>query len=128
MNPVMVVAAAAGGAIGAVPRYLLATKIGRWVSTGFPWGTFAVNVPGCAGMVALVELMALSRLPSPDIRALPTVGLLGGFATFAAFSLDAVLPIERQQWVLALLYVVGSVLLPPAIFVVDLRFVLRVVA
>lgn len=128
MNPGMIVAVAVGGAVGAVARYLLSTQIGHWVGTGFPWGTFVVNVLGCAIMGALVESMALSWSPSPEIRALLTVGVLGGFTTFSAFSLDAVLLIERQQWVLALLYVLGSVLLSLAGFFGGLRLVRLVLA
>ncbi len=134
LNPGMIVAVAAGGAICAVARYLLAMQIGHWVGTGFPWGTLTVNVLGCAIMGALVELTALSWSPSPEMRALRTVGGLGGFTTvsafsaFSAFSLDAILLIERQQWALAPLYVVGSVLLSLAEFVGGLRLVRLVVA
>jgi CrcB protein len=111
MNFGMVAAVAAGGAIGAVARYLLATQVGHWLGTGFPWGTFAVNIIGCAIMGVLTELFALAWSPSPELRALLTVGILGGFTTFSAFSLDTILLMERQVWAAALLYVLGSVLL-----------------
>lgn len=116
MNFGMVAAVAAGGAIGAVARYLLATQVGHWLGTGFPWGTFAVNVIGCAIMGVLTELFALAWSPSPELRALLTVGILGGFTTFSAFSLDTILLMERQVWAAALLYVLGSVLLSLAGF------------
>jgi CrcB protein len=116
MNFGMVAAVAAGGAIGAVGRYLLATQVGHWFGTGFPWGTFAVNVIGCAIMGVLTELFALAWSPSPELRALLTVGILGGFTTFSAFSLDTILLMERQVWAAALLYVLGSVLLSLAGF------------
>ena len=128
VNPGMIVAVAVGGAIGAAGRYLVATQVGHWLGTGFPWGTFAVNVLGCAIMGGLVELMALSWSPSPEIRALLTVGVLGGFTTFSAFSLDAMLLIERQQWALALAYVLGSVLVSLAGFAFGLRAVRLVIA
>jgi CrcB protein len=116
MNFGMVAVVAAGGAIGAVARYLLATQVGHWLGTGFPWGTFAVNIIGCAIMGVLTELFALAWSPSPELRALLTVGILGGFTTFSAFSLDTILLMERQVWAAALLYVLGSVLLSLAGF------------
>lgn len=128
MNPGMVAAIAAGGAIGAVARYLLATQIGHWFGTGFPWGTFAVNVIGCAVMGALTELFALVWSPGPEIRALLTVGILGGFTTFSAFSLDAILLMERNDWGAALFYVAGSVLLSLAGFFAAMRLMRLVVA
>lgn len=128
MNPGMIVAVAAGGAIGAVTRYLLATQIGQWLGTGFPWGTFIVNVLGCAVMGALVELMALTWSPSLEMRTFLTVGILGGFTTFSAFSLDAFVLIERQEWAAASLYIVGSVAVSMIGFFAAMRLVRLVVA
>lgn len=123
MSPGIILTVAAGGATGAVARYLLATQIGNWTGSGFPWGTFVVNVLGCAIMGLLTELFALAWSPSPEMRAFLTVGILGGFTTFSAFSLDAVLLMERNDWLLALLYVVGSVVLSLLGFVAAMRLV-----
>ena len=123
MSPGIILSVAAGGATGAVARYLLATQIGTWTGSGFPWGTFVVNVLGCAIMGLLTELFAQAWSPSPEMRAFLTVGILGGFTTFSAFSLDAVLLMERNDWLPALLYVVGSVVLSLLGFVAALRLV-----
>ncbi|MEX0808209.1 MAG: fluoride efflux transporter CrcB [Dongiaceae bacterium] len=124
----MIAAVAAGGAIGAVARYMLATQIGQWLGTGFPWGTFAVNVIGCTIMGVLTELFALAWSPSPEIRALLTIGVLGGFTTFSAFSLDAVLLMERNDWLPAIGYVAGSVLLSLVGFFAGMRLLRLVIA
>lgn len=123
MSPGIILTVAAGGATGAVARYLLATQIGHWTGSGFPWGTFVVNVLGCAIMGLLTELFALTWSPSPEMRAFLAVGILGGFTTFSAFSLDAVLLMERNDWLPALFYVVGSVVLSLLAFFATLRLV-----
>ena len=123
MSPGIILTVAAGGATGAVARYLLASQIGSWTGPAFPWGTFAVNVLGCAIMGLLTELFALAWSPSPEMRAFLTVGILGGFTTFSAFSLDAVLMMERNDWAPALFYVVGSVVLSLLGFFAAMRLV-----
>lgn len=105
------IAVAAGGAAGSVLRYLVGLQAGRWLGSGFPWGTLAVNVAGCFVMGLLVELMALHWSPGPALRTFLTVGLLGGFTTFSAFSLDVALLAERGDLALTLLYAAASVLL-----------------
>lgn len=106
-----IVAVALGGALGSVGRFLLAGWIGRQMGVNFPWGTLAVNVVGGLVMGLLVEAMALSWSVSPAIRAFLTVGILGGFTTFSAFSLETVLLFQRGQALLALIYIAASVAL-----------------
>ena len=100
---------ALGGAIGASARYL--TNIGamRLMGPGFPWGTLAVNVLGSAAMGALVVLLV--HKDATRLAPLLMTGMLGGFTTFSAFSLDAVTIYERGQIGLAALYVTASVIL-----------------
>ncbi|MEX1107396.1 MAG: fluoride efflux transporter CrcB [Dongiaceae bacterium] len=119
----MIAAVAAGGALGAVARYMLNIQIGHWAGTGFPWHTLAVNIIGCAIMGVLTELFALTWSPSLELRVFLTVGVLGGFTTFSAFSLDAMLLMERNAWVPAFAYIAGSVLLSLAGFFVGMRLV-----
>jgi len=109
MQPSMIVAVAAGGAIGAVGRYLVMSGVGRWIGHGFPWGTLVVNVMGSLAMGILVEVMAMTWSPSPEVRALLIVGVLGAFTTFSTFSLDVVLLLERGAVLPAALYVAASV-------------------
>jgi CrcB protein len=68
-------------------------------------------VAGCFCMGALVALMALKLNVSPEIRAFLTTGILGGFTTFSAFSLDFALLVERKTYAAALAYGAGSVVL-----------------
>lgn len=102
-------AVAAGGALGAVGRFILAGQITRLVGTHFPWGTLGVNVLGSFAMGLLVELIALKWSVTPELRAFLTVGLLGGFTTFSAFSLEAATMLERGALAPAALYAIGSV-------------------
>ncbi len=100
----------AGGAIGAGLRFLVATQVMRWLGAAFPWGTLTVNVAGSAAMGLLVGLFAQVWSLGDPWRAFLTVGLLGGFTTFSAFSLEVVLLYERGQPWLALLYALASVI------------------
>ena len=105
----MLLAVAAGGALGAVARYLAASQVMQWLGAGFPYGTLTVNVVGSFILGLLTETMALAWSPSPELRALLVVGVLGAFTTFSTFSLDTILLIERHQWALAALYILVSV-------------------
>lgn len=102
---------AAGGAIGSAARYTLASLIGAWTGPAFPWGTLAVNILGSFVMGVLVEAMALKFSAPETLRAFLTVGLLGGFTTFSAFSLEAALMISRNDFAAAAGYIGGSVVL-----------------
>ncbi|WP_242414485.1 CrcB family protein [Sphingomonas panni] len=103
----------AGGAIGAGLRHLF----GRWTLTTFgadyPWGTLGVNLIGGLAMGLLVGLLARSG-GNEQVRLALGVGVLGGFTTFSAFSLDLVAMIERgalaQGLGYALLSVIGAAL------------------
>lgn len=106
-----IVAVALGGAIGSVARFLLAGWIGRLMDANFPWGTLAVNVVGGLAMGLLIEAMAQSWSVSPEVRAFLTIGLLGGFTTFSAFSLETVALLQRGETISALTYIVASVIL-----------------
>ena len=107
----MILAIAFGGAIGATARYLLISAIGRWLGDGFPWGTLVVNVVGCLIMGALTELMALKWNVGLELRALLTVGILGGFTTFSTFALDTAVLNARAAFGTSTTYILASVLL-----------------
>ena len=108
---------AIGGAVGAVLRYQLGRAMTVWLGgpamSIFPWATLAVNALGSLlmGMLAgwLVRHGAVgSGQGSEQLRLLLGVGLLGGFTTFSAFSLEMVLLIERGQFAIAGLYAILS--------------------
>ena len=100
---------AAGGAIGSGARHIVNTAALRWLGPGFPWGTLFVNVAGCLAMGVLVELIARKFGASQEVRLIVATGILGGFTTFSAFSLDAAVLWERGSQGLAALYVGASV-------------------
>ena len=103
--------AAAGGALGTVARHLVNIGMGRWLGAGFPWWTFVVNVTGCLLMGVLVEALALRFHGSTEVRTLLATGVLGGYTTFSAFSMDFAFLMQRHEHVQAALYLFGSVAL-----------------
>ncbi len=100
---------ALGGAIGAVCRYLVGVGAVRVMGHGFPYGTLAVNILGSFVMGVLV--VALMQYSANRFAPLLMTGLLGGFTTFSAFSLDAVTLYERGEVLQAGAYVGASVTL-----------------
>ncbi|WP_298495966.1 fluoride efflux transporter CrcB [uncultured Maritimibacter sp.] len=102
-------AVAAGGAIGASGRYLVNVGAGRIMGIGFPYGTVAVNVIGSFLMGVL--FVVLARKGGMGYAPFLMTGVLGGFTTFSAFSLDALTLFERGQGGTAAIYVVLSVAL-----------------
>ena len=103
--------AALGGAIGASLRYGVNVTSLKLFGANFPWGTMFVNVVGSFVMGLLVALMAQAWSTSQDMRIFLTTGVLGGFTTFSAFSLDFAALWERKEHGLALAYAGGSVVL-----------------
>lgn len=98
-----------GAGIGGALRHGVNLGAARWLGTGFPYGTLAVNVVG-SFVMGLFAGWFLVRTGIPqNMRLFLTTGVLGGFTTFSAFSLDAALLIERHAYWLAAAYVAGSV-------------------
>ncbi|MCW2389835.1 CrcB protein [Sphingobium sp. B1D7B] len=100
-----------GGAIGAALRYQLGRASLRIMGPGYPWGTLAANVLGglAMGLVAGWLAARYQGQQGEQIRLLVAVGVLGGFTTFSAFSLETMLMIERGEALNALGYVLLSV-------------------
>lgn len=104
-------AIALGGAAGAVSRYWLSTIAERLNGSGFPVGTFLVNLLGSFA-IGLVFMFFLERQALVDSwRPLLVIGFLGAFTTFSTFSLDALLLFQQGHYNTALFYIVSSVLL-----------------
>ncbi|MEO6387836.1 MAG: fluoride efflux transporter CrcB [Croceibacterium sp.] len=99
---------ALGGAIGAVLRYQTGRGLTHWlgaqVVTAFPWATLTVNVLGSLAMGLLAGFLARHGTGGEQWRLFIGVGVLGGFTTFSAFSLEMMLLIERGQASQAVLY------------------------
>ncbi|SEI96448.1 camphor resistance protein CrcB [Sphingomonas sp. OV641] len=107
MNALVLVMA--GGALGAGLRHLVGRAALSALGAAWPWGTLFVNVSGGLAMGLLAA--TLSRMVSGEPwRLFLGVGVLGGFTTFSAFSLDAVMMMERGAWAQMLAYVAASVL------------------
>ena len=100
---------ATGGALGSMCRYLVMTYVGKYVGSGFPYGTFAVNVLGAFLMGVWIAIMA-NMMPSRarDLHLLFAVGFLGGFTTFSTFTIDVFLLMEKGMMIESVLYVIGS--------------------
>jgi CrcB protein len=114
MQTKIILAIGIGGGLGSLARHYLSSAIYQLTGPTFPWGILVVNVLGGFTMGLIVELSALKLNLSPELRAFLTTGVLGGFTTFSAFSLDAALLIERGDWLNAGSYMVGSVVLSVA--------------
>ncbi len=116
-----------GGAIGAMLRYGASVSLGS-LANGFPVATFAVNLAGSIAMGLLIGILAkTTRQYQNEIRLFLAVGIFGGFTTFSSFSLDAFSLLERGDYLLAALYILGSVALGIAGLAMGL-FAVRMVA
>ncbi len=108
LPPLLLVAI--GGGTGAMLRYL----VGRWAlaafGPGFPVGTLAVNLLGGLVMGLVVGMLARVNEGGEHLRLLIGVGVLGGFTTFSAFSLEMVNMVTRNEIGLAVAYATASVL------------------
>jgi CrcB protein len=104
----------AGGALGALLRYQFSRLVGMAMGIAFPWGTLFINILGGFAMGLLAGTLARwspSGAPGGEqYRLLLGVGVLGGFTTFSAFSLETVVLIERGDAMQAVAYVAASVI------------------
>jgi CrcB protein len=127
MNKLLLVFA--GGGVGAVARYLVGVGALRAFGPGWPFGTFAVNAVGGLLMGVLATMLALRGGADQERwRVLLGVGVLGGFTTFSAFSLETALMIERREWLQALAYVLASVVVAIAALFLGMMLARRVLA
>jgi CrcB protein len=103
---------ALGGAVGSSARYLFGVQAMRLFGVGWPYGTLGVNIVGGLLMGLLAGWLAQrGGLDQERWRVLLGVGMLGGFTTFSAFSLETALMIERRDYAAAAGYVALSVVL-----------------
>ena len=114
-----------GAGLGGVLRHGVNLVSPRWFGTGFPGGTMLINILGSALMGVIAGWLAFRTEAgwSQHARLFLTTGILGGFTTFSAFSLDAVLLWERGETALAVAYVLGSVILSLAALLAGLALV-----
>jgi CrcB protein len=118
-----------GGGLGAVVRYLVGLQATRALGAGWPYGTFAVNLIGGLAMGVLAGFLALRGGGDQERwRLLLAVGVLGGFTTFSAFSLELATLVERRALGGAALYALASVVLSTAALFAGLTAARRVFA
>ena len=117
----------AGGAVGAMGRFMLGRLMLQTMGPGYPWGTLAANIIGALIMGMLAELFALRLSAPPNVQAALMAGVLGGFTTFSAFSLETALMIERNEWMGAASYVAISVIACVGALFLGMAFVRNVV-
>jgi fluoride exporter len=99
-----------GGGLGASLRHAVNVLCARGFGTAFPYGTFIINISGSTVMGLIAGYLAFKGEASQHWRLFIMTGILGGYTTFSAFSLDAALLYERGEIGPALFYVLGSVL------------------
>jgi CrcB protein len=100
-----------GGGLGSTLRHIINTVCARLLGTAFPYHTFIINITGSTIMGLIAGYLALKGEAAQPWRLFLMTGVLGGYTTFSAFSLDAILLYEKGEIGLAALYVVGSVVL-----------------
>jgi CrcB protein len=101
---------ALGGAMGSAGRYLTGQWAGRLLGSSWPYGTFTVNIVGGFFMGLLAGWLAhRGDADQEHWRVLLGVGVLGGFTTFSAYTLELALMIERRAYGAAAIYGAGSV-------------------
>ncbi|HWV83346.1 MAG TPA: CrcB family protein [Hyphomicrobiaceae bacterium] len=116
--------AAAGGALGAGVRHLVNVSVLALLGSGFPWATFMINIAGSLLMGVVVEaLLPFSGTSVVAWRTFLATGILGGFTTFSAFSLDIWVLYERGEHLAVFLYVTLSVALAVAALILGMSFV-----
>ena len=98
-----------GGGLGSSLRHTINMVCARFIGTAFPYGTFIINITGSTIMGLIAGYLAFKGEASQPWRLFLMTGVLGGYTTFSAFSLDAALLYERGELALAAFYVLGSV-------------------
>lgn len=113
---------AAGGAIGASLRHLANLAGLRIMGTSFPWSTLVVNVIGSFLMGLFIMWLTKRVGTPPEVRLFIATGILGGFTTFSAFSLDVANMVERGAMSTAFAYITASVVISLAAVFIGLWF------
>jgi len=100
-----------GGGLGSVLRHIVNVTCPRFLGTNFPYHTFIINITGSTVMGLIAGYLAFKGDAAQSWRLFLMTGILGGYTTFSAFSLDAAVLYERGEIGVAALYVLGSVVL-----------------
>jgi fluoride exporter len=115
-----------GGGVGAMARYGVSLAIPQ-APGGWPWATFLINVSGSLLIGVLAGWLSAKGEAGEPWRLLLGVGVLGGFTTFSAYSLETLRLIERNDIAGAATYAIGSVLAGLAAVAIGLAIAKRVI-
>ncbi len=99
-----------GGGFGSIARYLISYFFSKNNVTHFPWATFIANTVGCLIIGLLFGYIQKNNLQNETLKLLLITGFCGGFTTFSTFSLENIQFIQNQNYNLALIYTLTSVL------------------
>ena len=97
-----------GAGIGGAARHGMNIWVAKLMGTSFPWHTLVINILGSLAMGLVAGFFVQRGDATGHLRLFLATGVLGGFTTFSAFSLDAILLWERHEYLMASLYVGGS--------------------
>jgi CrcB protein len=100
-----------GGGLGSVLRHIVNVVCPKFLGTNFPYHTFIINITGSTIMGLVAGYLAFKGDAAQSWRLFLMTGILGGYTTFSAYSLDSAVLYERGEIGLAALYVLGSVVL-----------------
>jgi fluoride exporter len=109
MTPQIALAVFVGGGIGAFGRYVVGLMAAANFGAGFPWGTLGVNILGSFLIGLLAQVLPPMDSGGSMARLFLITGVLGGFTTFSAFSLESLQLMQRGEAGLALAYILASV-------------------
>lgn len=102
---------AIAGALGTVSRYGLSQFTHSILGKNFPWGTLVINVAGCFIIGLLATLFADTNAFSKEIQLAATVGFLGAFTTFSAFSYDSYTFFSSGTWEMGLMNIAANIII-----------------
>lgn len=102
---------AAGGALGAVCRFIAGNAVSRAAGSALPYGTFVINIAGCFVMGMLMTVIIDREMLPAAWRLFLCVGFLGGFTTFSSFGFETLMMLLEGNLAMAAAYAAGSVVL-----------------
>lgn len=99
-----------GGGIGSIFRFLTSFYAAKYAVSGFPLGTFLVNVLGCFILGVALGIFDKHALGSENIRLLFITGFCGGYTTFSTFASENIQLLQQQNYMLLIIYTLASLL------------------
>lgn len=112
----MIISVGAGGALGAIARYLVGMAISHHLPNHGWLATLSVNIVGCFAMGIMAAILIESPSVSPAVRSFVMIGFLGALTTFSSFALDIHILLDKQGFMAGAGYLITSVGLSLAMF------------